>query len=111
MDEQIRQIGERIRGLRDALDLSVEDMAGQCGLPVEQYKQIESGECDIAVSTLQQIGRKCNVPLDVLMFGEEPKMNAYFLTRWGTGISVERTKAYTSRWLQGSATARPILSW
>lgn len=47
MDEQIRQIGERIRGLRDALDLSVEDMAGQCGLPVEQYKQIESGECDI----------------------------------------------------------------
>mgnify|MGYP003181586165 CR=1 FL=1 len=26
MDEQIRQIGERIRGLRDALDLSVEDM-------------------------------------------------------------------------------------
>ena len=54
MDEQIRQIGERIRGLRDALDLSVEDMAGQCGLPVEQYKQIESGECDIAVSTLQQ---------------------------------------------------------
>ena len=31
MDEQIRQIGERIRGLRDALDLSVEDMAGQCG--------------------------------------------------------------------------------
>ena len=27
MDEQIRQIGERIRGLRDALDLSVEDMA------------------------------------------------------------------------------------
>ena len=94
MDEQIRQIGERIRGLRDALDLSVEDMAGQCGLPVEQYKQIESGECDIAVSTLQQIGRKCNVPLDVLMFGEEPKMNAYFLTRWGTGISVERTKAY-----------------
>ena len=28
------------------------------------------------------------------MFGEEPKMNSYFLTRKGTGISVERTKAY-----------------
>ena len=94
MDEQIRQIGERIRGLRDALDLSVEDMAGQCGLPVEQYKQIESGECDIAVSTLQQIGRKCNVPLDVLMFGEEPKMSSYFVTRAGKGVSIERTKAY-----------------
>ena len=39
MDEQIRQIGERIRGLRDAMNLSVEDMAGQCGLPEEQYKK------------------------------------------------------------------------
>ena len=58
MDEQIRQIGERIRGLRDALDLSVEDMAGQCGLPVEQYKQIESGECDIAVSTLHMAAQR-----------------------------------------------------
>lgn len=94
MDEQIRQIGERIRGLRDALELSVEEMADRCGLRVEQYCEIESGEFDIAVSTLQQIARKFDIPLDVLMFGEEPKMNSYFLTRWGTGISVERTKAY-----------------
>lgn len=94
MDEQIRQIAERIRGLRDALDLSVEEMAESCGLTVGQYQQMESGEHDIAVSMLQRIGRKFDVPLDVLMFGEEPKMSAYFLTRWGTGISVERTKAY-----------------
>lgn len=94
MDEQIRQIGERIRGLRDALELSMEEMAGRCGLRVEQYRKIESGDFDISVSTLQQIARKFDIPLDVLMFGEEPKMNSYFLTRWGTGISVERTKAY-----------------
>lgn len=94
MDEQIRQIAERIRGLRDALDLSVKEMAASCGLSIEQYQQLESGECDIAVSMLQRIGQKFGVPLDVLMFGEEPKMSAYFLTRWGTGISVERTKAY-----------------
>lgn len=94
MDEQIKQIGERIRGLRDALELNVEEMASRCGLQVDVYVQIESGEYDISVSTLQQIARNCDVPLDVLMFGEEPKMNAYFLTRWGTGISVERTKVY-----------------
>lgn len=94
MDEQIKQIGERVRGLRDALDLSVEEMAADCQLDVKQYRQIESGESDIAVSTLQRIARRFDIPLDVLMFGEEPKMSAYFLTRKGTGISVERTKAY-----------------
>ena len=94
MNEQIRQIGERVRGLRDALDLSIEQMAANSGLDTEQYRKIEEGETDIAVSTLQQIARRFNIPLDVLMFGEEPKMSAYFLTRKGTGISVERTKAY-----------------
>ena len=28
------------------------------------------------------------------LFGEEPKMNAYFITRAGKGVSVERQKAY-----------------
>ena len=43
---------------------------------------------------LQQIARHYNIALDALMFGEEPKMSTYFLTRAGKGISVERTKAY-----------------
>lgn len=94
MDEQIRQIGERVRGLRDALDLSMEQMAADCQLTLDQYQTIELGESDISVSTLQRIARRFEIPLDVLMFGEEPKMSAYFLTRKGTGISVERTKAY-----------------
>ena len=94
MDEQIRQIAERIGGLRDALDLTIEEMADRCRMTADEYRRIESGEHDIAVSTLQQIARRFEIPLDVLMFGEEPKMNSYFLTRKGTGISVERTKAY-----------------
>lgn len=94
MDEQIKQIGERVRGLRDALDLSIEEMATDCQLDLKQYQQIESGESDISVSTLQRIAHRFDIPLDVLMFGEEPKMSSYFLTRKGTGISVERTKAY-----------------
>ena len=28
------------------------------------------------------------------MFGDEPKMSTYFITRKGKGITVERTKAY-----------------
>lgn len=94
MDEQIKQIGERVRGLRDALDLSIEEMAADCQLDLKQYQQIESGESDISVNTLQRIAHRFDIPLDVLMFGEEPKMSSYFLTRKGTGISVERTKAY-----------------
>ena len=72
----------------------IDEMAESCGLASAQYAAIESGECDLSVSSLQKIARHFDVPLDVLMFGEEPKMNAYFLTRRGAGVSVERTKAY-----------------
>ena len=94
MNEQIKQIAERLRGLRDVLDLTPEEVAEACQMPVEVYLEMESGNKDISVSALQQIARKYDVSLDVLMFGEEPKMSSYFLTRAGKGVSVERSKAY-----------------
>ncbi len=94
MDEQIRQIAERLRGLREVLELKVEEVAKDCDLSVEEYNKAESGESDISVSMLQKIARKYGVALDALMFGEEPKMSSYFVTRAGMGTSIERTKAY-----------------
>ena len=40
MDEQIKQIAERLKGLRDALDLSVEEVAADCNFTVEEYQAI-----------------------------------------------------------------------
>ncbi len=94
MDEQIRQIAERLKGLRDALDMTEEEVAADCGLTADEYRYLESGECDLSISILQRIAHKYGITLDELMFGEEPKMDSYFLTRQGTGISVERIKAY-----------------
>lgn len=94
MDEQIKQIAERLRGLRDVLELSTEQMAQECGVDEQVLQRAESGEYDISVSMLQKIARTYSVALDTLMFGEEPKMSTYFLTRAGKGVSVERTKAY-----------------
>ncbi len=94
MSDQIKQIAERLQGLRDVLDLTPEEVAESCQMSVENYLKMESGVNDISVSALQQIARKYGIALDVLMFGEEPKMSTYFLTRKGAGVSVERTKAY-----------------
>ena len=94
MSEQIKQIAARLRGLRDVLELTEQEVADACQLDVEEYREMEAGTRDLSVSTLQKISRNYGIALDVLMFGEEPKMSSYFLTRAGTGISVERRKAY-----------------
>ena len=94
MDEQLIQIGERLRGLRDVLDISAEEVAALCGISVENYLGMEKGESELSVANLQKIAKQYGVSLDVLMFGEEPKMSSYFLTRKGHGMSVERRSAY-----------------
>ena len=94
IDEQLRQIGERLRGLRDALDISMQEVADTCGIPLEKYEKIENGEVDITISNLMKIANKYGVSVDALMFAEEPKMRAYSVVRRGQGMSVERTKAY-----------------
>ena len=82
MNDQIKQIAERLRGLRDVLELTSEDIARDCDISAEEYRLAETGQYDISVSMLQKIARTYNIALDTLMFGEEPKM------------SIERTRAY-----------------
>ena len=94
MCDPIKSIANRLRGLREVLELSAQEVEESCHLRVEEYMALESGESDISVNVLQTIARRYGISLDVLMFGEEPKMNAYFITRAGAGVSVERRKAY-----------------
>ncbi|OAV66809.1 DNA-binding transcriptional repressor PuuR [Bacteroidales bacterium Barb6XT] len=94
MNEQIKQIAERLVGLRDVLEISPEEMSKVCDLTTEEYLRLESGTADISVSVLHRIAQAYGVELTTLMFGDEPKMSAYFVTRKGKGVAVERSKAY-----------------
>lgn len=94
MKTDIKQIGERIKGLREALDYSTAEMAAKLEVDLEDYIQFEEGEKDISVSFLQRIEREFSVDISTLMFGTEPRMNSYFITRKDKGMTVERVAAY-----------------
>ena len=91
----IKQVADRLRGLRDSLDLTVGQMAEQCEITPEPLATYESGTADIPVSFLHRLASTYGVELTALMFGEEPTMNSYYVTRSGKGVKVERTKAYS----------------
>ncbi len=94
MTENIKQIAERLAGLRDALEISKDEMAKTCGLSLEEYSRLEDGLSDISVSVLHKIAHAYGIELTALLFGDEPKMSTYFITRKGKGVAVERVKAY-----------------
>jgi mannose-6-phosphate isomerase-like protein (cupin superfamily) len=94
MNEQIHEIALRLVGLRDLLGVGVDEIAAVCHVPVEEYLGYESGVNDIPVSALQNISKKYKVELTALLFGDEPYMKSFFLTRAGQGTAMERTRAY-----------------
>lgn len=106
MDEAIKQIGERLKGLREVLDIPAQEVADLCGVPLDVYVRMEEGDGELSVSSLRKISRKYGIALDVLLFGEEPHMSSYFLTRNGQGMSVERRKAYKYQSLAGGFMGR-----
>ena len=89
MDEAIKQIGQRLKGLREVLDIPAEEVAELCGITLDHYLKIEAGEADPSV-------------------GEEPRMSAYFLTRKGQGLSVERRKEYKYQSLASGFRGRKV---
>ncbi len=94
MNDQIRLIAERIRGLREIARLSIETCAADLKIPASTYKEFESGTVDIPVSFLYQIAHKFQVELSSILTGEEPRLHVYSVTRGGHGVKVDRRKDY-----------------
>lgn len=89
-----KDIAPRLRGLRDAMDLTVEDMAAQIGVSAADVLKYESGESEIPVSYLFTVAQVFQVDLTVLISGKEAHLHTASLVRNGKGMSVERRKDY-----------------
>ncbi len=94
MNEQIRQIAERIKEIREISGISPETIADRLGLPGEKYLKYESGDTDIPVGIIFSISELFNVELSVLLGGDNPKLRIYGLVRNGKGLKLERRKQY-----------------
>jgi len=94
MNTQIKQIAQRLHGLRDALDLPTEVVASKCGVSLEDYEKYESGNFDIPMSFICDLAQTFGVETTALISGNDPHSLAFSVTRKGTGVSVERTRVY-----------------
>ena len=94
MNDQIKQIAERLRGLRDVLELTSEDIARDSDISAEEYRLAETGEYDISVSMLQKIARTSQHPHPPHHNAAAPTHSRYKEPRAGKGTSILRTNAY-----------------
>lgn len=90
----IKQIAERLRGLRESLNLTENEFATLCKVDVEKYIQYESGNNDISISALHLIAKGAHIELTSLLSGEDAHVQSYAITRKGQGVSLQRRLDY-----------------
>jgi transcriptional regulator with XRE-family HTH domain len=94
LNEQIKHVADRIRYLRETLDMSPEQVASAIGMDTDEYNRYENGEKDIPVSMIYSVAAVLGIDATELLTGEKPRMNDYSVTRKGHGVGVERFKGY-----------------
>jgi len=92
--EITNEVAERLRGLREACDVTAEGLAATLGVPVETYAGYEDGSVDIPISALYKVVSEFNVDMTELLTGKTPKLDTYCVVRAGQGISVDRYAGY-----------------
>ena len=106
MTDDIKAIGQRIRGLRDTFNLSAASLAADCGLSEADLSAYERSELDIPVGILNSIAKRFGVELATLLTGDEPHLKNYCLTRRDSGVTVNRRIDYQYKSLAYTFSAR-----
>lgn len=110
MNEEIKAVADRLIGLREIMDVSVEEAAGVCNISADQYRTYESGKVDIPVGVLQSMAHKYGIDLGTLISGNEPHMHSYSLTKRIRGFRFNVVLTMNIRHFQlAFKTARQIL--
>ncbi len=94
MADNLKQIAQRIKELRDINGVSIETLSSEFNIPIELYKKYESGNVDIPIGFLYQLSNHFDIELTALITGEEPRLRVYSVVRKNKGLSVERRKEY-----------------
>lgn len=94
MSDALKQIGQRIKAIREISGLSAKDFAKSVNLDLETYLKYEEGEADIPVSVLSAVSSAYRVELTALLTGGEPKLQRVCVVKKSKGLSIERRKEY-----------------
>ena len=91
---KIQQIPERIRELREILEISVAEMAAFTGVSEEKYLDCEAGNVDLSISFVHKCALRFGVDVNELMEGKAPNLRTLSVVRAGSGTHIDRRSEF-----------------
>lgn len=94
MNNQIKDIGMRLAGLRDDMEISTAEMAEKLGVDEETYIAYENGKKDFSFSFMYNAADILGVDVLDLISGNAPTISMCSMVKKGQGYSVNRGHDY-----------------
>ena len=94
MEPNTEEVAGRIRPLREAMGLTMQEMADATGRSVSEYAAQESGEQDLSFTFLYKCAQRLGVDVIELLTGEDPHLSGYSLVRAAEGLSIKRRAGF-----------------
>jgi transcriptional regulator with XRE-family HTH domain len=94
MTTDFKQIGLRIKGLRESSDVPREELAAELGVPLQTYVSWEETGADVPISAIYHLANKFGVDFIEIVTGEYARLNTYQVVRAKAGMVVERYPGY-----------------
>lgn len=90
----LQLIAERIRGLRNMLEISAEEISHYLGITEEEYLEYEIGDKDFGFTFLYEVSRRFGVDITEILTGVIPKLSTFSVIRKGEGLPIERRSGF-----------------
>lgn len=92
MNAKLDEIAQRIKGMREIMEISQEEMARITDVSLEDYQASEAGKRDFSFTFLLHCAEAFGIDMVELVTGEPPKLSAYTVVRKGKGLPIKRRK-------------------
>ena len=110
-ESKMKEIGQRIQGLREACDVTVEEMAAELGVSAETYVAWEETGADVPISAIYHMAKEFGVEFTEILTGTSAKLHSYQVVRAGEGKEVDRYPGYhydDLAWRYGGKIMQPL---
>ncbi|MBE6966130.1 MAG: cupin domain-containing protein [Ruminococcaceae bacterium] len=95
LDYKIQEMAARIRELREIEGLSIEEMAAQTAISVEEYSLCEEGKADLNFTFLYRCAMALRVNVTDIIEGHSPTLKSFTVTRRGAGQQISNAHGMT----------------
>lgn len=94
MNYNIKGVAERLKGLREMMDYSVDYVCEKLGVTKDELVKIESGEKDFSITFIYKCSELYGVDLIEVLTGDNPKLQKYTIVRKDKGLPIERRERF-----------------